>query len=311
MDSKFPEIKREELTTLQVNLGYKCNQWCAHCHVNAGPNRKEMMRDETISIIPEILRIYKIKHLDLTGGAPELHPKFRELVVKARKSNVEIIDRCNLTIMSEPGYEDLAKFLASNKVTIVASLPCYEKDNVDKQRGSGVFDRSINALKELNSLGYGKEDSGLKLNLVYNPLGASLPPNQFLLEKEFKRKLKENYNIIFSNLYTITNMPIKRFATHLQCTGQLDTYMKLLKDSYNSTNLENVMCKNLISVNWEGYLYDCDFNQQLGKNIEGRLNSLEDLLEKKFDLMEMKIAVGDHCYGCTAGSGSSCGGALT
>ena len=307
----FPQLKRDALTTLQVNIGYRCNQSCSHCHVNAGPNRWEMMNSENIALIPKVLGLYDLGILDITGGAPELHPNFRSLVIKARKMGVEVIDRCNLTILSEPEQEDLADFLADNKVTIFASLPCYEKDNVDKQRGIGVFERSILGLKQLNKLGYGKQNGDLIINLVFNPQGAQLPPSQSKLEEDYRKILYEKYNIVFNNLYTIANMPIKRFATSLEQSGQLGNYYDLLVSNFNQSNLSNVMCKNLISVDWEGYLFDCDFNQQLSIRMKGDAKHISDLVNQRLNLHGQPIQIGQHCYGCTAGSGSSCSGALS
>ncbi len=310
MINSFPQIDRYQLETLQVNIGYKCNQVCKHCHVNAGPNRLEMMDEITLSMIPKVIKSYNIKVLDITGGAPELHPGFRELILETNNLNVQVIDRCNLTILSEPGHEDLANFLANQKVTITASLPCYLEDNVDKQRGKGVFNRSIKGLKLLNSLGYGNPGSGLILNLVFNPVGASLPPDQEQLAKLYRKELFERYSINFNNLLTIANMPINRFSNHLKITGQLEEYKDLLKEKYNPKTLTSVMCRTSISVDWTGELFDCDFNQQLGlKTIDGP-QTLNDLLSKKFLLKKNKIAIGEHCFGCTAGNGSSCGGAL-
>ena len=307
---KFPNIEKEVFTTLQVNIGYRCNQKCAHCHVDAGPNRTEMMDSENVALIPKVLALYNLRTLDITGGAPELHPQFRELVVKAKSLGVEVIDRCNLTILNEPGFEDLAEFLAKNKVTIIASMPCYEKENVDKQRGKGVFERSLLALKELNKFGYGKDNKDLVLNLVFNPQGPVLPPPQKKLEEDYKISLSKNYGISFNNLFTITNMPIKRFASQLNNSGKLLEYQQLLIEKYNPSNLENVMCKSLISVDWKGFLYDCDFNQQLDIAIKGNPKHLQDLVKKKLLFKGQSIEIGDHCYGCTAGSGSSCSGAL-
>jgi len=305
----FPALHRGKLDTLQVNLGYQCNQSCLHCHVNAGPNRKEMMGEETLELILRILEARQIGTLDLTGGAPELHRKFRDLVGKATAQGVRVIDRCNLTIMFEQGQDDLAEFLASRKVEVVASLPCYLSDNVDKQRGEGAFDKSIAALLQLNALGYGREGSGLTLNLVYNPQGPSLPPDQVALQAAYKRELFERYGIVFNQLFVITNMPIQRFGSTLISRGQFNDYMLLLKESFSAANAVNVMCRNLVSVDWQGYLYDCDFNQQLGLALpgEGRPH-LRDLLQT--DLQGNLIRVADHCHGCTAGQGSSCGGAL-
>ena len=306
----FPTLRRSNLNTLQVNLGYKCNQTCSHCHVNAGPSRTEMMDNENIHLIPSVLNKYNIKTLDLTGGAPELHPQFRNLVNKVRSKGIDVIDRCNLTILSEPGQDDLDMFLAKQKVIITASLPCYEESNVDKQRGKGVFARSIDGLKKLNRLGYGMKDSDLILNLVYNPIGASLPPSQIDLENDYRNILKERYNIYFSSLFTITNMPIKRFAFQLASSGGFDEYMLLLKSAHNPENLRTVMCRETLSVDWQGNLYDCDFNQQLGIKIKGSYRSLKDMANKKVIKNGSSIMVADHCFGCTAGAGSSCGGAL-
>ena len=308
--SDFPDITRQRVQILQANLGYLCNQTCVHCHVNAGPNRKELMSVANLDVLLQVLEKTGVKVLDLTGGAPEMHPKFRYLVEQASALGVKIIDRCNLTILSEPGYEGLADFLAQHRVEIVASLPCYSMDNVDSQRGKGVFGRSIDGLKELNALGYGQHDSGLTLNLVYNPQGPSLPPPQKGLEADYKRELKQHFNISFNQLFTITNMPIKRFGSMLISKGQFDEYMQLLKDSYLADNLEQLMCRELISVDWQGYLYDCDFNQQLGLPIgrAAKHRHLKDLLNTNF--MGEDIHTADHCYGCSAGQGSSCGGAF-
>lgn len=309
----FPPIRRQQLTTLQVNLGYRCNQTCVHCHVNAGPNRKEMMDEETLALIPEVLKARDIATLDITGGAPELHAGFRDLVRAARAQGVKVIDRCNLTIVFEPGQEGLAEFLAGNQVEVVASLPCYSMENVDKQRGKGVFALSVAALQKLNALGYGHEGSGLILNLVYNPQGAVLPPNQQKLQADYKRELFEHFGIVFNELFALANMPIQRFGSMLISKGQFNGYMRLLKDNHNAGNLANVMCRSLISVDWQGYLYDCDFNQQLGLPVRDRhfANArphLRDLLETNPEGTAIQVA--EHCFGCTAGCGSSCGGAL-
>ena len=308
--TKFPEIKRDYLETLQINIGYKCNQACSHCHVDAGPNRTEMMNDRIINLIPKVIKANNIKMLDITGGAPELHPKFKQLVREVRSMNVEVMDRCNLTILTEPGHENLASFLASNKVQITASLPCYLKDNVDKQRGKGVFEKSILGLKRLNSFGYGMKDKGLILNLVYNPSGPQLPPSQKELEDIYRQELKERYNIFFSNLFVLANMPINRYEKYLNIIGKLKEYNQLLKDNHNSRNLNSVMCKSTLSVDWKGYLYDCDFNQQLGMRRNGYIKHLDDLLIPFVSLKDNPISTGDHCFGCTAGAGSSCGGEL-
>jgi radical SAM/Cys-rich protein len=305
----FPALQRGRLETLQVNLGYRCNQRCLHCHVDAGPHRTEMMPRATLELIPPVLSARRIEALDLTGGAPELHEDFRYLVTQARAIGVQVIDRCNLTILFEPGQEGLAGFLADNQVEVVASLPCYSLENVDRQRGTGVFDKSIAGLRMLNALGYGQPDSGLRLNLMYNPQGPSLPPNQQALEADYKRELRTHFDIEFNQLYALTNMPIKRFGSTLIAHGQFDGYMQLLKDNFHPANLEQVMCRSLLSVDWQGYLYDCDFNQQLGLPLTGHTHRhLRDLLEQ--ELGESPVCVADHCYGCTAGQGSSCGGAL-
>jgi radical SAM/Cys-rich protein len=309
----FPVIFRSEMTTLQVNIGYLCNQTCVHCHVNAGPTRTEMMNDELLDLIPQVITARKITTLDLTGGAPEMHWGFRKLVKTVRAMGVKVIDRCNLTILTEPGYEGLAEFLAENQVEIVASLPCYSVENVDKQRGKGVFDKSITGLQMLNKLGYGKENSGLVLNLVYNPQGPSLPPNQMKLEQDYKRELKSHFNIEFNKLFALANMPIKRFGSMLISKNKFNDYVHLLKSNHNHANLDNVMCRSLISVDWQGYLYDCDFNQQLELPIiDNRIASSRPHLRNLLDLNPegLEIQVADHCFGCTAGSGSSCGGAL-
>lgn len=304
----FPPLRRAQLTTLQVNLGYRCNQSCLHCHVNAGPTRKEMMDDETLALIPQVLQARGLKILDLTGGAPELHPRFRDLVIAVRALGVKVMDRCNLSVLFESGQENLAAFLAEHDVEIVASLPCYLADNVNAQRGDGVFDKSITALKQLNALGYGREGSGLKLNLVYNPQGPFLPPAQLALEADYRRELGTRYGVTFNTLLTLTNMPIKRFGSTLVSKGQFGDYMQLLRDNFSAANLAGVMCKNLVSVDWQGYLYDCDFNQQLGLPVSPSRH-LRDLLTAGLESAD--IVVADHCYGCTAGQGSSCGGALS
>ncbi|MBV1873011.1 MAG: arsenosugar biosynthesis radical SAM protein ArsS [Gammaproteobacteria bacterium] len=304
----FPAIHRGRLETLQVNLGYQCNQRCLHCHVNAGPTRTEMMSKENVALIVPVLKSQGITTLDLTGGAPELHPEFRALVQAARQENVNIIDRCNLTILFEPKQETLAEFLAENRVEIIASLPCYSLENVDKQRGEGVFTKSIAALKKLNALGYGKRHSGLTLNLVYNPIGPTLPPNQETLENTYKQRLFDTHGIEFNALFTLANMPIKRFGSTLVSKNEFAPYMQLLKENHSDANLGNVMCRHLISVDWLGGLYDCDFNQQLEIEIPNGPRHLRELLNKT--IHDTPIRVADHCFGCTAGQGSSCGGAL-
>jgi radical SAM/Cys-rich protein len=310
----FPALHRNRLETLQVNLGYRCNQTCLHCHVNAGPTRKEMMDEETVSLVLQILADNNIRTLDLTGGAPELHPMFRDIVINATALDIRVIDRCNLTILFEPDQEGLAEFLAQHKVEVVGSLPCYSAKNVDEQRGNGVFEKSIAGLQLLNSLGYGHEGSGLVLNLVYNPLGPSLPPAQAPLQAKYKEELFEHFGVVFNQLFTVTNMPIQRFGSTLVSKGQFDGYMRLLKENYASANLENVMCRTLVSVDWQGYLFDCDFNQQLGISLPAT-NTLKNSRPHLKDFEQYAnqgkpIRIADHCYGCTAGQGSSCGGAL-
>jgi radical SAM/Cys-rich protein len=308
----FPPVTRGKLDTLQVNLGYICNQQCVHCHVNAGPRRKEIMQRDVIDDIIKYLKAAKdVVTLDLTGGAPELNPHFRELVETARNMGKRVIDRCNLTILEEPGQQGLAEFLADHEVEITASLPCYLEENVTAQRGKGVFAASIRALRKLNSLGYGQEDTGLKLNLVYNPQGPVLPPPQLSLQEDYKKHLGTTYGVVFNELFTITNMPIKRFGSMLISKGRFDDYMSLLRASYKESNLPSVMCRNLISIDWQGYVYDCDFNQML--NLPLRYGArprtyIRDLIN--VDVEGLPVVVKDHCYGCTAGQGSSCGGAL-
>ena len=307
----FPALRRERLETLQVNLGYKCNQSCLHCHVNASPQRTEMMARETVSDVLAFLGVSSVRNLDLTGGAPELNPHFRELVARARELGTQVIDRCNLTILLEPGQEDLAAFLARQRVEIIASLPCYSEELVDRQRGKGVYEKSIEGLRRLNALGYGAQDSALALNLVYNPQGAVLPPAQDALEADYKRVLGERFGIVFNRLLTMANMPIQRFGSTLVSKGQFNEYMALLHRSHRPENLDTVMCRSLISVDWQGYVYDCDFNQMLDLPLalEGRSRPhLSALIGR--DLSGNPISVRDHCYGCTAGQGSSCGGAL-
>ena len=311
VQSDFPPIARRRLETVQANLGYVCNQSCLHCHVNAGPTRTESMSGETVEQLLAFLAASGAGTLDLTGGAPELNPHFRPLVARARAMQVKVIDRCNLTILEEPGQEDLAGFLAAHQVEIVASLPCYTEELVDRQRGKGVYGKSVRAIRRLNELGYGREGTGLALNLVYNPQGASLPPAQEKLEADYKRILGEAFGIRFNALFTLANMPIQRFGSTLVSKGQFNTYMALLRGAHRDGNLDAVMCRSLVSVDWQGYLYDCDFNQMLGLPlaVAGRPRPhLADVLGR--DLEGNPIVVRDHCYGCTAGQGSSCGGAL-
>ena len=309
--SDFPAIRRARLQTLQVNLGYRCNQQCLHCHVAAGPNRIEVMAADTADLVVECLRRLPFDTLDLTGGAPELNPEFRRLVEQARDLGLKVIDRCNLTVLNEPGQEELAGFLAEQGVDIVASLPCYLEENVNRQRGKGVFDGSIRALQRLNALGYGDPQTNLNLDLVYNPQGASLPPPQSGLESDYRRILDREHGISFNRLLALANLPIQRFGSTLLSHGKFDDYLDLLKGAHREENLQQVMCRSLISVDWQGYLYDCDFNQMLGlavQTIKGQRAHLRDLPALALD--NKAILVADHCYGCTAGQGSGCGGAL-
>ena len=310
-DTDFPPLKRTRLETLQVNVGYVCNQTCLHCHVNAGPTRTESMSLETAELVLRYLDASGATTLDITGGAPEMNPHFRLLVREARRRGARVIDRCNLTILHQPGQQDLAGFLAEHRVDIVASLPCYTEELVDRQRGKGVYEASIAAIRELNALGYGREGSGLVLDLVYNPQGPSLPPGQAKLEADYKRVLGEQFGVTFNRLYTLANMPIQRFGSTLVTKGQFNAYMELLRGAHRDENLAGVMCRSLVSIDWRGYLYDCDFNQMLGLplRVAGRVRThLSDVLGR--DIQGNPIVVRDHCYGCTAGQGSSCGGAL-
>ena len=312
LPTSFPPVRRDTATTLQVNLGYICNQSCLHCHVNAGPRRAETMARETIDAILQVLQTGRFETLDLTGGAPEMNTHFRDLVTVAVDLGVHVIDRCNLTILEQPGMEDLADFLAAHAVEIVASLPCYLEENVDAQRGKGVHRESIRALQKLNRLGYGKPDTRLKLHLVYNPIGPVLPPDQRQLEADYKRELKQRYGIHFNQLLALANLPIQRFGSTLVSRGQFADYMQLLKSSHRDCNLASVMCRSLVSIDWQGQVYDCDFNQMLGLPLrlaDGRPASVSDLLDA--DLENLPVTVAEHCYGCTAGQGSSCSGALS
>lgn len=304
----LPVLKRTQLSDLQINLGYLCNQACEHCHVEAGPKRTELMTWETMEKILAWARQAKITSVDLTGGAPEMNPHFREFVEAFQAQGAQIISRCNLTILQEPGYEDMAKWYADHKVRLVSSMPCYTLDNVDKQRGKGAFSKSIDALKKLNAEGYASRPD-LPLDLVYNPGGPFLPPAQMTLEHDYKERLKADFGINFSNLLTITNLPIKRFEHFLKRSGQLESYLSLLVENFNPCTVGGLMCKQLISVDWQGNVYDCDFNQML--EMPMGTQGMQKLWEIEAKSLEGKtIAVGSHCYGCTAGAGSSCGGAL-
>jgi len=307
----FPPLQRSVLHQLQVNLGYRCNLSCTHCHVNAGPKRTEMMDQQNIEWVIRVLEQGEIQQLDLTGGAPEMNPHFRSLVEAASALGIQVIDRCNLAILEEPEQHDLAQFLADHRVEVVASMPCYLQENVDAQRGKGTFDANIRGLQQLNQLGYGDPESGRILNLVYNPQGATLPPPQASLELDYKRVLEEQYGVCFNRLLTIANLPIHRFGSVLLSKGEFEGYMELLQSSHQSQNLETVMCRNLVSVDWQGTLYDCDFNQMLKMPLRSEASHplhLRDLLT--LSLQQRPIQVAGHCYGCTAGQGSSCGGAL-
>lgn len=303
------ELRRREVTTLQINVGKLCNQACHHCHVEAGPKRTEIMPAHVAERIIKLLSATPSIHtVDITGGAPELNANFRWLVRESRCMGKHIIDRCNLTVLFEPGQESLVEFLAANQVEVTASLPCYTEGNVDQQRGKGAFEKSIRALRLLNAIGYGRKASELTLNLVYNPLGASLPPQQEKLEADYKTQLRENFGIEFDRLFTITNMPIKRFAEFLFREGKQEAYMALLTNHFNPATVNGLMCRDLVSIGWDGRIYDCDFNQMLdletpsGKSI-WKIESFAELAEKS-------IATDGHCFGCTAGAGSSCGGSL-
>lgn len=310
----LPRLARARVTTLQVNVGRLCNIACHHCHVEAGPKRTEIMPPRVAeAIIGVVAKNPSVEVLDLTGGAPEMNPSFRYLVTEARRLGRRVIDRCNLTILGEPGYEDLPEFMATLGVDVVASLPCYTKDNVDQQRGRGVFNGSIEALRRLNALGYGRPGSSLRLDLVYNPLGASLPPPEAALEADYRRELRELFDIEFHRLFTITNMPIRRFASMLEREGRTESYMSLLVNHFNAATVEGLMCRSLVSVGYDGRLYDCDFNQMLdiplGAGARTGARSVFDL-DDLDALEDQAIATASHCFGCTAGAGSSCSGAL-
>ncbi len=302
-------VSPTELEILQINLGYMCNMTCEHCHVDAGPDRKEIMAKEVLEACLNAIDASNVKTVDLTGGAPEMNPHFKWFVEELTERNVQTIVRSNLTILvSNKKFKEYPKFFKENKVTVIASLPCYTKGNVDKQRGNGAFSKSIEALLVLNELGYGKKGTGLELNLVYNPGGPGLPPPQASLEIDYKIALKDNFNLEFNNLFTITNLPISRFLDFLLAAGRYEEYMLKLHEAYNPATVNGVMCTNTLSVDWEGNLYDCDFNQMLKLKVASLIGNI-----KEFDLSELsnrKVILGNHCYGCTAGAGSSCQGAL-
>ncbi len=310
-ETDFPRIKRGRLQTLQMNLGYLCNLSCTHCHVAAGPKRTELMDLGTMDLALEFMQKQGIENLDVTGGSPEMNPHFQYLMRRAKVVGVHLMDRCNPTIIEEPGYEWVPEFLAELEVEVIASLPCYTSDKVDKQRGKGVFEASISALQKLNALGYGKPDSGLVLNLVYNPGEPTLSPPQKKLQADYVHFLSEQFGIVFNQLFTITNMPIGRYGSMLLSTNQFHDYMTLLHQAHQTVNVKNVMCRSLVSVDYQGYVYDCDFNQVLGLPLGATgedKTHLRDLLDR--DLQNQPISTADHCFGCTAGQGSSCGGAL-
>lgn len=308
--SNLYPLKPAQIEIFQVNIGKMCNQTCRHCHVDAGPDREEIMTKETMQQCIEVFKINpQLKIVDLTGGAPEMNPNFRWFVEEIKKLDRQVIVRCNLTIiLANKKYHDLPEFYKLHNIEVVSSLPFYTQDRTDRQRGSGVFEQSINALQMLNEIGYGKENTGLILNLVYNPAGAFLPPSQQSLEKEYKQALMQRYGITFNNLFTITNMPISRYLDYLLTSGNYETYMEKLVNAYNPVAAENVMCRNTISVGWDGYLYDCDFNQMLELKVDIASKHISQF--NILGLNSRKIIVGQHCYGCTAGSGSSCGGAV-
>ncbi|MGH7844612.1 MAG: arsenosugar biosynthesis radical SAM (seleno)protein ArsS [Candidatus Binatia bacterium] len=304
-------FNRRRIDVLQVNMGKYCNQACIHCHVESGPTRTEMMSRETVDATLRFLRGTDIPTVDITGGAPELNPHFDYLVESAGGLGRHVMDRCNLTAIFEPGKQYLPEFFQRHRVELVCSLPCYSEENVDRQRGRGTFDLSIRALQVFNGLGYGDPKSGLTLNLVYNPVGPHLPPPQDKLEQDYRRELKEKFSIEFNHLYCLSNMPITRYETHLRLRGEYECYMDLLESSFNPATLEQVMCRNLISVGWEGTIYDCDFNQMLDLPIrDARGRALNIFSASVEQLLDPPIVTGNHCYACTAGSGSSCGGAL-
>lgn len=303
-------LARARTTTLQVNLGKVCQQACRHCHVDAGPSRKETMNSATVQRVLDVLaRSSAVATVDITGGAPELNPNFQLLVRESRRMGRHVIDRCNLTVLQEPGFESTADFLAEHGVEIVASLPCYTRENVDRQRGKGVFEKSIRAMRMLNTLGYGMPGSKLALNLAYNPVGACLSPSQEKLEADYKLQLRVKFGVEFHRLFTITNLPIGRFASALHLSGEYESYIELLANRFNANTVEHLMCRSLVSVGWDGVLYDCDFNQMLGIRLAVRPRTIWNLT--CFDELDGEpIGTGRHCFGCTAGNGSGCGGSL-
>ena len=307
--NQFP-LQPKAIEILQINVGYMCNQVCAHCHVDAGPDRKEIMTVETMQQILEVLKTTQVNTLDLTGGAPEMNPNFRWFVEEAAKIGVkDFIVRSNLTIiLANKKYHDLPEFFAKHKIHVVSSLPFYKKEKTDKQRGDGVFDQSIKALQMLNKVGYGQEGTGLKLDLVYNPSGAFLPTDQKALENDFKKALKEDFDIDFNMLFAITNLPISRFLDYLVASDNYEDYMYALVEAFNPAAVANVMCTNTVSVSWDGYLYDCDFNQMLGLKVASKSKHIADYNET--ELSKRNIIISQHCYGCTAGAGSSCQGTV-
>ena len=303
------ELRAGAVETLQVNVGKLCNQACKHCHVDASPARTEVMTRETAEKVLEAVRRFRIPTLDITGGAPELNPNFRRLVAEARRAGAHVMVRHNLTVMFEPGQEDLPEFFREHGVEVVSSLPYFLEQQTDAQRGRGVFDKSVEALKRLNAVGYGRDGGALKLNLVYNPVGAYLPPAQDAIEKDFRRELLARHGLTFDRLYTITNMPIKRFLEYLRPSGNEERYMRKLVEAFNPATVEGLMCRTLVSVDWTGRLYDCDFNQMLGLGVaHGLPQTIDDFDPVR--LAARRIVTGEHCFGCTAGAGSSCGGAV-
>ncbi len=310
-EAGVPELRADRVEILQVNLGRLCNMTCEHCHVDAGPDRREIMQLATVNACLDVLRNHpQIRTLDLTGGAPEMNPHFRDFVSAARELGRHVIDRCNLTILRAPGFDDLPEFLAASRVEIVASLPCYLEENTDQQRGNGAFAKSIEALRRLNDFGYGMEGSGRTLTLVYNPIGATLPPDQGTLEAAYRRELAARYGVQFNRLFTITNMPISRFLDHLIRTGQFERYMQTLVDAFNPAAIRGLMCRSTLSVGWDGRLFDCDFNQMLNLEVtDGCPGNIHDFQYKP--LAQCAIVIGQHCFGCTAGAGSGCQGAIS